>query len=60
MRCIDPVEHPSKIHVTSVDAFKYKTHQLPKKSSSAFVHRAHLNVTGYWIVRVPFPSLLTH
>jgi hypothetical protein len=31
MRYIDPVEHPSKIHVTSVDAFKYKTHQLPKK-----------------------------
>jgi hypothetical protein len=59
MRCIDPVEHPSKFYVHSVDAFKYKNMSTAEFFSSAFAHRADLNVTGYWIVRVPFPSLLT-
>jgi len=57
LRCNDPVVRPSKLHVHSVDVFEYKNMSTAKVFSSAFAHRAHLNVTGYWIVRVHFPSL---
>jgi hypothetical protein len=59
MRCIDSVEHPSKRYVHSVDALKYQIMSTAEIFFSVFVHRAHLNVTGYWIVRMSFLSLLT-
>jgi hypothetical protein len=60
MRCINPVERPSKPYVHSVDAFKYKNMSTADSEVffNAFAHRVHLNVTGYLIVRVPFSSLL--
>ena len=48
-----------QLHVRSVGTRTYITTVMSTLDifSSAFAHPARLNIPGYWIVRVPFPSL---
>jgi hypothetical protein len=55
-----------KLDVHRVDALKYKNMSTAEVLvevtvflSITFSHCVHLNVTGYWIVRMTSPSLLT-